>query len=81
MAMINPTEVNEYLKWAQMKKYFPSEHTPEDYVEELLNIEARTRVKLLTEYFERNEELELDVIRAMIFDKIDVSILTEDDLE
>jgi hypothetical protein len=70
----NIQAINEYMDWLQDKRMFPPRGTPEEWLEEVLNKEARTRLNLIAEYFDTAKDpSEIDVIRIqeLVFDPIE----------
>lgn len=49
--MIDVAEVEQYLEWKRDKDLYPPRWTPEDYVEHLLNKDARERLQKLSDVF------------------------------
>ena len=52
--MIDVVEVEKYLEWKRDKELYPPRWTPEDYVEHVLNQEARQKLQRVYDIF--NEE-------------------------
>lgn len=71
----NIQAINEYMEWLQDKRMFPPRGTPEEWVEEVLNKEARTRLNLIAEYFDMAKdpsEIHINRIQELLFDPLEV---------
>ena len=53
--MINIEEVEKYLEWKRDKELYPPRWTPEDYVEHVLNTEAREKLQRIYDIFNKED--------------------------
>lgn len=67
--------INEYMVWRREREMYPPRYTPEEWLQEILNKEARTRLNLIAEYFENAEdpsEISVNRIQELVFDPLEV---------
>ncbi len=75
MSNVDVQAINAYMEWLQDKRMFPPRGTPEEWVEEVLNKEARTRLNLIAEYFDTAKdpsEISINRIQELVFDPLEV---------
>ena len=53
--MIDIVEVEKYLDWKRDKELYPPRWTPEDYVEHVLNTEARQKLQKIYDIFDNED--------------------------
>jgi hypothetical protein len=53
--MIDVVEVEKYLEWKRDKELYPPRWTPEDYVEHVLNQEARQKLQRVYDIFQNED--------------------------
>ena len=51
--MSNTTMIENYLSWKREKDMYPPQWTPEQWAEELLMSEARVRINMLKDLYEK----------------------------
>lgn len=54
--MIDVEALNGYLQWKRDKELYPPTWSPEDYVQHILNVDARTKLDMLHEVLENGTE-------------------------
>lgn len=52
--MIDPKMIDRYLTWKRMKEVYPSENTPQDWIDELIMSEARVKMEWLSDMLEHD---------------------------
>lgn len=52
--MIEPEMIEKYLVWKRTKELYPSENSPQDWVDELIMSEARVKMQLLSDMLEHD---------------------------
>jgi hypothetical protein len=53
--VIDIVEVEKYLDWKRDKELYPPRWTPEDYVEHVLNTEARQKLQKIYDIFDNED--------------------------
>ena len=53
--MIDVSEVEKYLEWKRDKELYPPRWTPEEYVEHILNQEARQKLQKIYDIFDNED--------------------------
>jgi hypothetical protein len=75
----NVQAINEYMDWLRDKRMHPPTGSPEEWLEEQLNTDARKRLNLLSDYLLNLDELldsdyseVLVKIHSFVFDPLEV---------
>jgi hypothetical protein len=53
--MIDVAEVEKYLEWKRDKELYPPRWTPEEYVEHILNQDARQKLQRIHDIFQNED--------------------------